>query len=127
MSARRRSWILLIVLAATAMWGSSLYLGWQEFLEYGTCYDIQGDEDTQRKCDGIAADIITGHRLVYLAAALTAIAMVLVGVVHEVRSSPVFDRRPGLGWLVLASPPGFVGYVAGRYVTRAAAFRSRRP
>jgi hypothetical protein len=60
--------------------GAWVYVGWERFAEYGTCYDIQGDPDTVQKCDAYAANIATGTVIAFLVSlvALLSVAAALV-------------------------------------------------
>ena len=62
---------------AVGAWG---YVGWQRFAQAGTCYDIQGDPDTVRKCDAYAAHVSAGT-LVAFSASLLALLLVAAALV----------------------------------------------
>ena len=103
-----RRWGLLIAVLSGAAWGSLGYVGFEWLMRSGTCYDIQGDPDTQRACDAYSARIATGSRVVLAVAVLSAVTRLPVGFADGVRG-PV---RP-VWWLAAGNPVALAGYLAG--------------
>ena len=120
-------WGLLTTALIGGAVGSVGYVGFQRLMRWGTCYDIQGDPDTQRACDDYTAKIAGGSWVVLAVAALSAVVMVPIGVTDGARGLR-FAAGPAWSlWLLVAgNPAAFAAYLTGWLLGRAIRRLARR-
>ena len=95
-------------------WIPVVYVLFQRVMIYGTCYDIQGDTDTQETCDRYARNLSVGVRVLLFVAAASFLGMVPVGIREGLRQRPVSAGPAGpLIVLVVGSPAAYGGYLLG--------------
>lgn len=115
-----RRWGLLTAVLTGGIWGPLGYAVFERFLRWGTCYDIQGDPDTQQACDTYTAKIAASSGIVLVVAVLSAVVMVPVGVADGARGL-AFAAGPArpLWLLILGNPAAFVACLIGWLLGRA--------